>query len=483
LVATPGEIRRYPAELVEDRTLFAIKEAVYKGLHPINGVFLDFQEIEIDLNAGIARTRNGNSVAVAFTASPRIIALAWLMRGRKASKRWTRGNSRVGGYAIMGTQAWTIGTGIASSPGPATLERSELPIAAPAADEVLVEPLFGCMEGNMLHAIRRHPIDVCVARQEERVVLGNAGVVRVVEVGNDVEGYTPGTIGLVCCVGSPDDGGFPHSIFGYDAPGSIGMFARLTKLKPWQILPLPAGTRHSLPQWAGFSLRYITAWANWLVASRCLAAFRTGIPAEKSHVWGWGGGVAFAELSLARLLGYPAAMIASSDTRLARIAEAGLMPVDRRAFADLSYDETLYRSDAAYRDRYLTAEGHFLATVHDRTDGRGVSIFIEMIGQPVTRATLKVLARPGIITTAGWLRGMSSHHLRAIECIAWHTHVHTHYSRYADAIDAVAFAERTGWMPPKPDRIWDWDDIPEMVAQFGAGTLDDYFPIFRVNCE
>jgi NADPH:quinone reductase-like Zn-dependent oxidoreductase len=384
---------------------------------------------------------------------------------------------------MMATQAWTIGAGTAPSPGSATLECSDLSIAPPAADEVLVEPLYGCMEGNMLHAVRRQPIDVCVARQEERVVLGNAGVVRVVEVGMDVEGYVPGTIALLCCIGSPDPSGFPSSIFGYDERGSVGMFARLTKLKSWQILPLPSATRHSLPQWAAFSLRYITAWANWQVASRCLSAFRTGTPAKETHVWGWGGGVAFAELSLARLLGYPAAMIASSDIRLARIGEAGLMPIDRRAFADLSYDETLYRSDPAYRERYLAAERHFLATVQEGTDRWGVSIFVEMIGEPVTRATLKGLARPGIITTAGWLRGMSSHHLRAIECIGWHTHVHTHYSRYADAVDAVAFAERTGWMPPKPDRIWDWDDIPEMVAQFGAGALEDYFPVFQVNSE
>jgi 4'-phosphopantetheinyl transferase EntD len=82
LVATPGEIRRYPAELVESRTLFAIKEAVYKALHPIDGVFLDFHDIELDLDAGVAHIRHGRSVAIAFSASPRIVALAWLTRGR-----------------------------------------------------------------------------------------------------------------------------------------------------------------------------------------------------------------------------------------------------------------------------------------------------------------------------------------------------------------------------------------------------------------
>lgn len=83
LVATPGEIRRYPAELVEGRTLFAVKEAVYKALNPIDGVFLGFHDIEIDINAGTAQTSSARSVTVAFTTSPRIIALAWLLRGNQ----------------------------------------------------------------------------------------------------------------------------------------------------------------------------------------------------------------------------------------------------------------------------------------------------------------------------------------------------------------------------------------------------------------
>ena len=37
----------------------------------------------------------------------------------------------------------------------------------PAPNYAIVAPLFGCMEGNMGHAVQRKPIDVPLARREE----------------------------------------------------------------------------------------------------------------------------------------------------------------------------------------------------------------------------------------------------------------------------------------------------------------------------
>jgi len=57
--------------------LFAIKEAIYKALNPLDGVFLDFQEIEVDLFANRGQTRNGQTVEIVFTMSPRIVAISF----------------------------------------------------------------------------------------------------------------------------------------------------------------------------------------------------------------------------------------------------------------------------------------------------------------------------------------------------------------------------------------------------------------------
>ena len=43
---------------------------------------------------------------------------------------------------------------------------------------------------------------------------------------------------------------------------------RKTILHETQIIPIPVSSPLSLEQWAAFSLRYITAWANWRVAWR-----------------------------------------------------------------------------------------------------------------------------------------------------------------------------------------------------------------------
>ena len=77
LVATPAERRCYTSAVIESRILFAIKEAIYKALNPLDGVFLDFQDIEVDLFANRGQTRNGQTVVVVFTMSPRIVVISF----------------------------------------------------------------------------------------------------------------------------------------------------------------------------------------------------------------------------------------------------------------------------------------------------------------------------------------------------------------------------------------------------------------------
>ena len=76
LVATPRERRMIGDDPVKAKLLFAAKEAVYKAVYPLDRVFLEFGDIEIDLAAGKAVTRTGRTLALRSIASRHIVTLA-----------------------------------------------------------------------------------------------------------------------------------------------------------------------------------------------------------------------------------------------------------------------------------------------------------------------------------------------------------------------------------------------------------------------
>lgn len=81
LVATPTEKARYGPAFLRNRALFVAKEAVYKAVYPMDGVFLDFQDIEVDFQRRIAVLRNGRAVSVRVETSSHVIALAFVRQG------------------------------------------------------------------------------------------------------------------------------------------------------------------------------------------------------------------------------------------------------------------------------------------------------------------------------------------------------------------------------------------------------------------
>ena len=332
----------------------------------------------------------------------------------------------------------------------------------------------------MGHALARRPVDICKQRGEKRVVLGNAGVVRVLETGPQVTTVQPDELAIVFCVGVEDRWGYPDKIFGFDAAHTIGCLAKRTKLKQRQLIPIPAETKHSLPQWAAFSLRYITAWANWRIAR---GVFRLQVPESECpspHVWGWGGGVTIAEIDLARRDGCQTAMLSGTDEHLQNIRSQGIEAIDRREFGTIDFDTKRYQSDPDYKAAYTAAEKRFLTEVEKRTGGEMVHIFLDYVGSPVYRATLKALSREGVLATAGWKEGMQIWHLRASECIKRHQHVHTHYARYSEGLAAVAYAEKNDWLPQVSGRLYGFDEIPELADDYAAGKTS-YFPCFTIN--
>lgn len=350
-----------------------------------------------------------------------------------------------------------------------------------ADDEVLVEPIYGCWESNMSHALERLPVDICLQRNEEKVVLGNAGVVRVLKVGSAVSDLAEGNHCIVFANGQWDKHGYVVKVLAYDAPNTLGVLARRTKMHHKNLIPIPKDTPYSLKQWAAFSLRFVTAWANWRVAHSAWRIQMADTPPEETYVWGWGGGSTLAELMLAKAFGCKTAMLASTDDRLAHIRNLGITAIDRREFPGLEFNPDMAGSDASQYGRYRNAERKFLKSVMEHTNGEGVSIFIEYIGTPVFRATLKALSRQGVLTTAGWKCDMKTSIMRAVECINRHTHVHTHYAKYSEGLDAVQYAGASRWMAPFEPCQYDWEDIPKLAFDYTAGNTQSYFPLFAIN--
>ena len=78
MIATHGERARYAPSLLHSRQLFAAKEAVYKAVHPLDGRFLEFQDIEVDLDRQEARISYGRTVPVNVLIGRHVTALAFV---------------------------------------------------------------------------------------------------------------------------------------------------------------------------------------------------------------------------------------------------------------------------------------------------------------------------------------------------------------------------------------------------------------------
>jgi NADPH:quinone reductase-like Zn-dependent oxidoreductase len=372
------------------------------------------------------------------------------------------------------TQAWVLYRGSVRA-AELVLEDFALPEARP--DDVLVEPVLGAWEANIAHALDRSPVDICAQRGEDRIVLGNAGIVRVLDGrGTDL---SPGDLCFFVCAGQLDDFGYIRLVHAYDCPGTVGVLAGTLYHPRSLLLPVPNDDRYTLEQWAAYA-RYWTAWDNWQVAYGCWKSqmYRRGI--REPLVFAWGGGVALAELQLAQREGFRTAMTASTDDKLERIRRRGIVAIDRREFPDLHLDLTRMESDPAYRRRYKLSEREFLARIMELSGGYGASILIDNIGEPVARASIRALGRQGVFSTVGWKGGMRQSTLRALECINRHIFVHTHACRPADAALIVDYQRATGFLPlaDEAEDVYSWDAIPQLARDYANGATQGFFPLF-----
>jgi 4'-phosphopantetheinyl transferase EntD len=78
IVATPSERHGIEEDPLRGRLLFAIKEAVYKTVYPLDRTFLDHHDVEVSVAGGTATVRDGRIVPFKYRIGPRIVVLAFI---------------------------------------------------------------------------------------------------------------------------------------------------------------------------------------------------------------------------------------------------------------------------------------------------------------------------------------------------------------------------------------------------------------------
>ena len=78
VVTTASERQRIQDDPCHGRVLFSVKEAVYKAVYPLDGTFLDHQDVEVSLATGTAMVRNGRAVSFKYCIATHIVVLAFV---------------------------------------------------------------------------------------------------------------------------------------------------------------------------------------------------------------------------------------------------------------------------------------------------------------------------------------------------------------------------------------------------------------------
>ena len=343
------------------------------------------------------------------------------------------------------------------------LERKIIHFSDIGDDEVLALPVYGCFEANILHAVQKVPTNINEDRAEEEIVLGNTGVLYIQDRGRKVSAVEIGDFAIYFGNGISDAQGYPIKIAGYDAKGIMGNLAKKIKLKEEQVVKIPKNSQFSLKQWAAFSGRFISAYSNWRQAYGCwkIQTFSERNPNGLS-VFAYGGGVSYAELLLAKKLGFNVYMTVSNEYREKYTRSSGIIPINRTTFKDFEKD--------------------FLSYISRETHNEGASIFIDNLGGTFTKIALKGLGRNAVISSCGWKTGSLLPISRTIECINRHIHVNTHYANHQEALDAINYAIAHNWMPIIDDvYTYCWEDIPQLILDYQNSKIPSYFPIYEIN--
>lgn len=78
IIATASERAMIQRDPCHGRLLFSVKEAVYKAVFPMDGIFLDHHDVEVSLGSETARVRNDRIVNFRYCIAAHIVVLAYI---------------------------------------------------------------------------------------------------------------------------------------------------------------------------------------------------------------------------------------------------------------------------------------------------------------------------------------------------------------------------------------------------------------------
>ena len=241
--------------------------------------------------------------------------------------------------------------------GPEVLRYEEAPDPSPGPGEVLLS----------LRAASLNHLDVWLRRGLPSVakprILGADGAGVVASLGEGVRGVEVGD--AVVLNPGLDDG---KHIVGEHMDGT---HAELIAVPAEYVHPLPDGM--SFEEAAAFPLVFATAYR--MLATR--ADVREG---EWVLVWGIGAGVATASLAIAKALGARVLATSTSDEKLARAKELGA-------------------------DEVVRTDGDVVAAARELTDGAGVDVVVEHVGEATWKSSLQAVRVGGRVTVCGATSG------------------------------------------------------------------------------
>ena len=317
-------------------------------------------------------------------------------------------------------------------------------------------------EHNVDHAALADTMNVAESRGGT-IYPGNSAVAEVIEVGEDVTGFSRGDIALTHCNGEPDPFGFPLRIWAYDQPESIGWYAEEAVVGDWQLIPAPLACGLSFWQIAALPLRAPTAYHLW---RRALGILRIKIPRERRatlNVLGFGGGVSELFLMLARAEGHRAFFCSGSPERREALEKLGIEGIDQKSF-----------NRFASRDDVRAFSKH----VRGVTDGEAMHIVCDMLRGPVFQAGVSACSREAVNVSAGWQLAMNNEYNSALLSLRQVTLDHTHY----ETIEGCAAATELYGSVFKPtihDEIYAFEDLPRAMHEMHQ-NVQTGIPIIRV---
>ena len=245
--------------------------------------------------------------------------------------------------------------------GPEVLVLEEAPDPVAGPGEVLVR----------LRASALNHLDVWIRKGLPSVpkprILGADGAGVVEALGDDVSGFDLGER-VVINPGIEAGGGRIHVI----GEHGDGTNAELIAVPATNVHPIPEGL--SFEEAAAFPLVFETAYR--MLVTR--AGLQEG---EWVLTWGIGGGVSTATLAIAKALGARVVVTSSSDAKLERARELGADATVNHATADVK------------------------EAVKEATDGHGVEVVVETVGEATWATSLQVAAPGGRIAVCGATTG------------------------------------------------------------------------------